>query len=543
MTLRRHQPGGRAYDVVVIGSGVGGSMAAHALVESGLDVLMIERGPWVRRGLANWSSDAVLGLSPYYTMESHYLVNGDDSRRMGTFQCVGGPSVFYGAVSYRMREVDFEDCPEIVGGSDARWPYRYDDLEPYYGWAERILGVAGRDDRDPTAPRRSERYPRRAPDLRGPARLIWDAASSLGLTPSYLPLAIDFGSLGHDEGRCRMCGTCDGYACAVGAKQDPSASVLPRLLGRGLTLVSDMVAVRLLRRGDRVLGVECVSRKSRRRRLFRADRYVLAAGAIGSPQLVLASGLDAPSPAGDWVGRCLMRHCNGIVLGVFREPLRGSREFHKQVGVLDFYGGTGGRPKLGSIQSIHPPPPGLLHDALPACLGGFVEGIVDRSTGLLVIAEDEPRPENRVELSRAHTDRFGTPRALVTHRHTWRDARARHDLAKVARAVLRQAGARLTPSMRIRTFSHAVGTLRMGSDPRTSPLDGSSRLRGTANLWVVDGSFMPRSAGVNPSLTIAANALMAAQSVAETGRRPHASALRSARSSRVPLPVLQESRP
>jgi choline dehydrogenase-like flavoprotein len=76
--------------------------------------------------------------------------------------------------------------------------------------------------------------------------------------------------------------------------------------------------------------------------------------------------------------------------------------------------------------------------------------------------------------------------------------------------VLRGAGAWAFYQHRIRTFSHAVGTVRMGSDPRTSALDGYGRFRGIDNLFVLDGSFMPRSGGVNPSLTIAANALRAA---------------------------------
>ena len=77
--------------------------------------------------------------------------------------------------------------------------------------------------------------------------------------------------------------------------------------------------------------------------------------------------------------------------------------------------------------------------------------------------------------------------------------------------ILREAGASITKMVRLKSFSHAVGTLRMGLDPRTSPLDWSSRFRGIHNLWVIDGSFMPRSAAVNPSLTIAANALFAAE--------------------------------
>jgi choline dehydrogenase-like flavoprotein len=119
-----------------------------------------------------------------------------------------------------------------------------------------------------------------------------------------------------------------------------------------------------------------------------------------------------------------------------------------------------------------------------------------------------------VEIDAAATDAFGLPRARVLHRYTERDHRAREALVRRARQVLRAAGARWTFKMDVTTFSHAVGTVRMGNDPATSALDESCRFRGLENLYVVDGSFMPTSAGVNPSLTIAANALRVGERIA-----------------------------
>lgn len=499
---------------------MGGAMAAHGLVEAGMDVLMIERGVPVERGEHNWAPDAVLELSPYYTKESHYIVRGDDPGLTGTFQCVGGPAVFYGGVALRLREIDFEDSEDIVGDSGAEWPITYGELAPYYSRAEKLLGVAGRPGENPTDPPGIGSYPQTAPEAQGPAKLLWETARRLGLQPSHLPLAIDFGALEGAGSVCVRCGTCDGYACAVGAKREPSTALIPGLLGRGLTLLPNTVVVRLLWRGRRVEGVVGVDRESGQRRIFRADRYVLAAGALGSPHLVLASALESVSPARDQVGRCLMRHCNGIMYGLFSAPLEGARSFHKQVGIFDHYGGSNGAPKLGCLQSIHPPPTGMIRDRVPRLLAGIADPIADRCTGLLLIAEDEPRRENRLEVSRSHSDRYGIPRAIVTHRYTRRDLDARRRLAEAARKLIKAAGARVTHMFRIRTFSHALGTLRMGRDPQSSPLDSMSRFRGMDNLWVTDGSFMPRSGAVNPSLTIAANALRAAERIAES--RPSA---------------------
>jgi len=510
------------YDVVIVGSGMGGAMVAHALVHAGLDVLMLERGVPVERGRHNWARDQVLELSPYYTRESHYRVRGDDRGRAGTFQCVGGPAVFYGGVALRLREADFGFDREIVGASGATWPYGYAELAPYYDRAESILGVAGRPGENATDPPGTDGYRQEAPEAQGPARLMWATAERLGLSPSHLPLAIDFDGIGGRNAPCERCGTCDGYACAIEAKREPGSAILPQLVERGLTLVPNTVVVRLLWSGSRVRGVVGIDRATGRRTVFRGERYVLAAGALGSAHLALASGLDAASPARDRVGRCLMRHCNGIVYGLFKGPLEGARAFHKQMGLFDHYGSGGADEKLGCIQSIHPPPPGMIVDRVPSFLAGIADPLADRCAGLLAIAEDEPQAENRVEVSRTGTDRYGIPRAIVTHRYTARDLAARGRLAAVATRILKAAGARITHMFPIRTFSHAVGTLRMGSDARTAPLDADSKYRGMENLWVTDGSFMPRSGGVNPSLTIAANALRSAVSIGEIADVPGA---------------------
>ena len=145
---------------MVIGSGFGGTMAAHELVAAGLDVLMLERGDWVPRGPHNWDDTGSVDLTPFYSHEAPYRVAaGGNGPSLGSYSCVGGPSVFYGGVSIRFREDDFVADPDIVGDSGAAWPYDYAELEPWYARAENLLGVAGEADEDPTEPRRSTPYP------------------------------------------------------------------------------------------------------------------------------------------------------------------------------------------------------------------------------------------------------------------------------------------------------------------------------------------------------------------------------------------------
>ena len=261
---------------------------------------------------------------------------------------------------------------------------------------------------------------------------------------------------------------------------------------------------------------------------YHARHVVLAAGALASPHLLLASGLHRQHAGGRVIGRYLTRHLNAVVIGLF--PRRPDREaqFHKQLAIHDFYFGhprvAGPAGKLGAIQQLSTPPAELVKAHLPRLVGGAVTKMLPHATGLLVMAEDQPRFENGVEVDRGRTDRFGLPELRITHRYTARDEAAAHALVGQARAILREAGARATYLQPIRTFSHALGTVRMGTDPETSALDADCRFRGTDNLYVVDGSCFPTSGAVNPSLTIAANALRAGQRIAARTRRDRTAA-------------------
>jgi len=499
------------YDAIVIGSGFGGSMAAYPLVQAGRRVLMVERGDWVPRGEHNWAPEGSLDLTPYYSTEIPYRVlEGGNAPVMGAYTCVGGPSVFYGGVSMRLREADFEPDPDIVGDSGAAWPFRYDDLEPYYGAAERLIGVSGSGEGDPTEPWRSGPYDRELNALSATSALVGGAATALGLRPFRLPLAIDFRG---GEGRrpCVACATCDTFACAIGAKNDLATRVIPHLLARGMELRPNTIAVRLEEEGGRVARVHLVSRETRERTTARARAVVLAAGALATPHLLRASALEALNPGGAVVGRYLTRHCNAIAFGFFPRPPGDVEEFHKQLGFHDFYFGhpTIETPagKLGSMQQLQTPPVRLAQAMTPRIVHGLLRLAVPHLTGLLVMAEDQPRFENRVDIEADAVDDFGLPRLTITHRYTPRDLAARDALLSKARGILRRAGAWFCYFHKIRTFSHAVGTVRMGTDPETSALDRWCRFRGVENLWVTDGSVMPTSGGLNPSLTIAANAL------------------------------------
>lgn len=508
-----------SWDAIVIGSGFGGAMAAHGLVERGHRVLMIERGGWVARGPDNWGRRGAAYVTSHFSMEAPYKVDaGIWKTQTGAVHCVGGQSVFYGGASFRFREADFEDNPYIAGNTGAAWPFRYDDIEHAYSESERMLGIAGETGKDPTEPWRSIPFPGELAPLSPPSRAIADAATRLGMHPFQIPLAITFGQR---EGRptCMRCGTCDGYACAAEAKNDIATRMIPDLVAKGMTLRTNAVVTGLVRSGSKITGVEYVDRVTGEKGVFHSRYVVLAAGSLATPHLLLSSGLEKASTAPHAVGRYLTRHCNAVVFGLFGKAPNAKRVFDKQVAIHDFYHGVSepGAPPgpLGSLQQLTPPV-GLVRAYLPAIMRIPATIFLSRASGLLAMVEDQPQVENGVRIDRSELDRFGMPRLDVWHRYSERDRAATRVLVKRAQAVMREAGAITTFVKTISTFSHALGTVRMGPDERTSPLDGDGRYRGLDNLYVADGSALPRSAAVNPSLTIAANALRIGWELART---------------------------
>ena len=294
---RRPSPGeAHDFDAIVIGSGFGGTMVAHALVQAGRRVLMLERGDWVSRGPHNWAPDGSVDLTDHYSMETPYRVLAGGNRDvMGSYSCVGGPSVFYGAVSMRLREADFHPSPEIVADSGARWPYGYRELRPYYAKAESVLGIAGAAGEDPTEPPRVSPYPYPCGRLSETSQMIRRAAAGLGLRPFRLPLAINYAD-GNGRSPCAACTTCDTFACAVRAKNDLATAVLPNLMRSGLRLEPNMAVTNLVAERNRIRRVKCFDKKNHARRSFSAKVVVLSAGALGSAHLLLASGLDRLNP-------------------------------------------------------------------------------------------------------------------------------------------------------------------------------------------------------------------------------------------------------
>lgn len=487
----------RNYEAIVIGSGLGGGAAAFALSRAGFRTLLLERGGWVKRDALDWSARGVL-IDQRYRSRSPVQVESDGGpHTVYPNEAVGGMSVFYGGASLRLREKDFSN-----------WPVDYAEMEPYYTKAEHLLEVHGQAGADMHEPPRSGAYRFGGIELAPPAKRIYEAAKTLGHRPFRIPLALNFTN--EDRPVCIRCSTCDGFPCRIEAKNDVAMTLLAKAQTFDLSVMPGIIVLHLETRNGRVVRVRCLDGASNREVDFSAKIVILSAGALQSPAILLRSGLERLDNH-RLVGRFLMRHCNAVVTGLFPFSTNPDRIFHKQLCFTDFYEDLRDRlgTSVGTIQDIYTPAPEVLKHFAPFGYGNLAALMARYLQNLLCIAEDEPQYENRVHLT-SGLDDHGITVTGVVHRYSDRDRLRRKYLTDRAGRILKQAGGLYHRVYNLETFSHAVGSLRFGNLARDSVLDESCRFRGIDNLFVLDGSFMPTSGGVNPSLTIAANALRVA---------------------------------
>ena len=496
------------YDIIVIGSGAGGGTLARALADTSARILVVERGDFVPAETENWDPTAVWKYLRYRTTDRWIDQNGE-SFQPYTHYNVGGNTKFWGSVLYRLRRGDFCEIRHRDGISPA-WPIDYDTLEPYYERAERMYQVHGETGHDPTEGERSP-FPQ-APVAHAPGMaLIVEQLKGLGLHPSRLPLGLIQPG---ETGGCELCNTCNSFPCKLRKKSDSEVcAILPATQRPNVELAVNTLATRLVSNaiGTRVEGVEL--QQAGETRLIRAPLVVVSCGAVNSAALLLRSATNAHpdglANSSGLVGRRYMAHLATMMQGF--HPFRVNTDvFQKTVAINDFYfSGPGHEFPLGQIQAQ-----GRTHGVMAQIVVPWIplwayEAWVARGVDWLVMSEDLPDPENRVTVG---------PDGQIHLAYRPNNEAAHEELVRRFSDILRQLGfwKVMTYSHRLRNTTHQCGTLVFGTDPRTSVLDTFCRTHDIENLFVVDASFFPSSAAVNPGLTIAAQALRVADHIRDT---------------------------
>ncbi len=518
-------------EVLIVGAGASGGVAALRLARAGVRVVCLEQGHWPDRG-------DFRGTEPDWELSAQKRWSGSPNQRRApedypiddsssdisilNYNGVGGGTVLYNAQWPRMSPADF--AVRSLDGVAEDWPLRYGDLLPYYEQTDREIGVSGLAGNPMFPPGADPPLP---PLPIGRAGLLlarahnrlgwhWWPETNAILSAPYL-------------GRrpCVQRGAC-GQGCAEGAKSSTDLSHLPGAVAAGARVIVGARVHRLdVDRRGLVTGAEW-SDCDGARRFQSADVVLLAANGVGTPRLLLNSASarfpDGLANESGLVGKRLMLHPLATVTGYFDDDLR---SWQGQAGgaiqSMEFYGSDADRGFVRGARWSLIPTGGPLRNALggrgPAAWGREHHRDFRRRFGRgaawVLICEDLPEESNRVELSPSLADSSGVPAPRVAYRVSENSRRLREWHAQRAAESLREAGAHTTEVTIVGRNGHLMGTARMGRDPHSSVVDPWGMTHGIPNLGIIDGSVFVTAGGANPTSTICALALRAADHLLE----------------------------
>lgn len=490
-------------DVVVVGSGAGGAVAAARLAEAGLSVIVLEEGGYFT---TSDFTDSEREMIPRLYADSGARATDDASISLLQGRCVGGGSTVNWMLMLRpmpwvMDEWERSHGASLLGSAQ---------LTPALERIEREVGAGFLPD-----------------DAHSPGnRIILDGARALGWKADVARI---------NARGCVRAGTCS-LGCSHGAKRSAGVVFLPRAIAAGARVISDVRADRIegdsQRKRVRCTIVEPVTGTARGTLTVDAKRVVLAAGAVGSPAILQRSGMGGGS-----VGTFLRLHPTTAVRGLYDQTMYGAAGVPQSALLSEFMKGDDGYgfwienpPMLPSLASVATGGFGAQHrDAM----GAFPEtaalivltrdgaSLSHSSGSVLVDRRDRvhirytPHAADRVNISKgiaaaARLHFAAGAREVVTLHTPAIVMRSEADIASIADASL-------SPN-RIALFSaHVNGTCRMGTDARTSTCDPDGERHGFPDVFVADGSVFPTAPGVNPQATIMALASLVAEGVAARG--------------------------
>jgi choline dehydrogenase-like flavoprotein len=512
----------RDWDVIIMGSGMGGCSAAYQLSQYDRKVLVVEKGLASFSDFKGVSSDEE---DPQELLEScrwptklTAIVDNKKSQFWAPLGCgAGGSSSLYAGALQRLEPLDFT-AQKLPDGSSIQWPFGYDELKPYYEQAEMLYSVCG--GTNPISVIKDQRL-RTPPVMCETDQYFFKVFQSAGLNPYRMPVAIKY---------VDSCQECGGHICPKNCKQSSDNACLQPAFETGNVFFVEQAEVQTVDANKKSVRSITIKDKQGTRHQLSAKIFIISAGAYFTPVILQNSKND------DWpeglanqtglVGRNLMFHAGSFV-GLWPKGRFSRTGPNKTIGLRDFYEFKG--KKYGEFQST-----GLFANygnilyslylmfdqsplkklkllrhflRLPAYIAAKLYG---DATVFATIVEDYPYKENRIVAD--HSALSGM--RVEYHMHQELKDRSYFLLKKVQTQIAPGKSICMGEKIHL-NFGHPCGTCKAGDNPKDSVVDRNCKFHGIDNFYLADSSFMPTSGGTNPSLTIAANALRVADKVNE----------------------------
>jgi len=556
------------YDVIIVGSGAGGGMAAYELANAGLNICMLEAGhdydpaknvtqlvpPWKspRRGAAT-------KYRPFGEFDASYWgwqIDGEPYEKApGTewewwrARMVGGRTNHWGRISLRFGPKDFKH--KSIDGLGEDWPIGYEDVKPYYDKVDKLIGVFGSYENLPNDPDGVFLPP---PRPRLHELMIRKAGGQIGIPIIPSRLSILTKKINDSRGACFFCNQCYRGCTVYGDFSSSSVLVKPAVGSGKVTLITQaMVREVLTNKEGLATGVSYVDKQSLQEVEIKGKVVILAASTCETARIMM----NSKSP----------RHPNGLanssgVLGKFLHDSTGAgmggiipelfgRKRYNEDGVggahvyapwwldnkkLDFprgyhieFGGGMGAPLYGFSWGIQNLNGKFMVNGVQKEAGGYGKSLKEdyryfygAAIGMAGRGEAIPREDNYCELDPNVVDKYGIP--VLKFNVKWSDYeinQAKH-MKETFAELLHEMGAVVTwggdygpqnnyglePPGKI---IHEAGTARMGSDPKRSVLNKWNQAHDCRNLFVVDGAAFTSQADKNITLTILALSMRASE--------------------------------
>ncbi len=560
-------PGAAQYDVIVVGSGAAGGMAAFQLATAGIKVLLLEAGRMIdsqreyrtmewpyasmRRGRLP-ADEYALGAAEYNMIDRPYgtaarfekyrkllsysgntfthnwLVDEKQNPTTGTryawvrARVLGGKTNFWGRVSLRLSDYDFKAASRDGFGDD--WPISYADISPYYDKVDTLLGISGTRENIPQLP---DSIFQRPVKLNCGEQILKAAIAKMGrhLIPGRAGVTTD-GVASKYRARCMGRGRC-GRGCDLNASMhSPTALIYPaRDTGNVTVRPNSTVSEVLMDAGtNRASGVRVIDSHTREVLDFRARVVVLAASALESTRLLLlsksADGARGLANSSGALGHYFCEHVMGPgasgTMPMLRNAAPTNDDGRPQSTYIvrfrnindkhpDFIRGYGLQGGSGCVEY-----PSHAHTT-PGFGASFKKRVrADYPTPINYTAFGEvlARKENQVLLDPDAKDAWGIPVLKFDYRFGDNELKMAKDMADTAEEMLRAAGAediRVRRDVLTEGWSiHELGTARMGKDPKASVTNAFGQTHDVKNLFVVDGSIFVSASCQNPTWTILA---------------------------------------